>query len=470
MPLNDGTANFNFYLNRQGIRGRKGEKGDPGVPVTVEVGQNTSNTFTLLITTVDGTYETPNLRGSLINTAGQGIFLMYDAENDSIYTGDAPSATDEVVGVVRIATQEEIEARDGEGVVTASQLADILVGNDVVTALPITKISSTAGNYAGLVIDSENATKTPTVGLYDTSYNSTTKEFSYTPISGGKFGVNAAGTGFDSGNIYIEFPFEEGKLIGGIEKTYMNGTSPTFIFGNSDGSVFTPLYYVRFMQSGSGVNATLATGKISSFTDTSIKLESRYNYTGTSHSVADLDTTMRVGLISLKQGTDYAVLDGLFSIVVYSGGQANITREITNQTVGLTNDELLSFNAVRMYPGNYTLASCTVPLAYTVMGTKEGGVSTISNTADIVSIGTYELGVVQAKRLTLKYDSNTMGLTGAGALYAKTGTVDSSLSTVSENPVQNKVITTNINSITGDISTLQTNVGNLQTTIDGGEV
>ena len=468
MPLNDGTANFNFYLNRQGIRGRKGEKGDPGVPVTVEVGQNTSNTFTLLITTVDGTYETPNLRGSLINTAGQGIFLMYDAENDSIYTGDAPSATDEVVGVVRIATQEEIEARDGEGVVTASQLADILVGNDVVTALPITKISSTAGNYAGFTIDEENATKTPTVGLYNTG-GFTARTITFTPISGGKFGANAAGTGFDSGNIYIEFPFEEGKLVGGIDRTYIQGASPAFIFGNTDGTVFTPLYIFKYTNPDN-FTRVLSFGKIASFTDTSITVETLYSYIGTQTTLDDVgNMEYPVGLISLKQGTDNAIVEGLFTKV--SQGQSGITRALfTNQTIDMTNDELLTINSVRMYPCSYQLSNCTTPLAYTVMGTKEGGVSTISNSADIVSIGTYELGVVQAKRLTLKYDSNTMGLTGAGALYAKTGTVDSSLSTVSENPVQNKVITTNINSITGDISTLQTNVGNLQTTIDGGEV
>lgn len=45
--------------------------------------------------------------------------------------------------------------------------------------------------------------------------------------------------------------------------------------------------------------------------------------------------------------------------------------------------------------------------------------------------------------------------------------VDNALSTTSTNPVQNAVITTALNSATGDISDLQEDITNIQNEIDG---
>lgn len=125
---NSNIPKFEFYLNRQGLRGRTGEKGEAGFAPIVEIGQNTANTFTLIITTETGSFETPNLRGSIINNAGQGTFLRYNQEEDKIYLSDLPEASFDDVGGVTKATEDEIKEGTGSGVVTASDLGEGIFG------------------------------------------------------------------------------------------------------------------------------------------------------------------------------------------------------------------------------------------------------------------------------------------------------------------------------------------------------
>lgn len=123
------TADFNYYLNTQGVRGRKGEKGDTGFAPIITVGQNTFNTFTLLITTETGTFETPNLRGSVVSTTGSGTILAYNRETDVIYLTDIPTANTTDNGLVRLATEGEVSSGVGDGVITASDLGDFAQQN-----------------------------------------------------------------------------------------------------------------------------------------------------------------------------------------------------------------------------------------------------------------------------------------------------------------------------------------------------
>lgn len=149
-------ADFQFFLNTQGLRGRTGAKGADGFAPVIAIGQNTLNTFTLLITTADGTFETPNLRGSIINNAGSGTFLRYDAETDSIYLSELPTASETEVGGVTIATDEELANAAGTGVVTADSM-----GVGIYGALK-------AGNNVSLSLD--ETTGLVTISSIDTKY------------------------------------------------------------------------------------------------------------------------------------------------------------------------------------------------------------------------------------------------------------------------------------------------------------
>lgn len=119
-------ADFNYYLNRAGIRGLPGVKGDPGDSPIITVQTETPNEYILKITNPDGTeLISPNLRGNKINI-NEGTYVRYNTETGELYTSTADGATGELAGVVRLATDVDITNMDERAVVTPSQLADAL--------------------------------------------------------------------------------------------------------------------------------------------------------------------------------------------------------------------------------------------------------------------------------------------------------------------------------------------------------
>lgn len=119
-------ADFNYYLNRAGIRGLQGVKGDPGDSPIITVQSETPNEYILKITNPDGTeLLSPNLRGNKINI-NEGTYVRYNAETGELYTSMADGATGELAGVVRLATDADITGMDEKSAVTPSQLADAL--------------------------------------------------------------------------------------------------------------------------------------------------------------------------------------------------------------------------------------------------------------------------------------------------------------------------------------------------------
>lgn len=119
-------ADFQFYLNRQGIRGLQGVKGDQGDSPIITVQSETPNEYILKITNPDGTeLISPNLRGNKINI-NEGTYVRYNTETGELYTSTADGATGELAGVVRLATDADITNMDERAVVTPSQLADAL--------------------------------------------------------------------------------------------------------------------------------------------------------------------------------------------------------------------------------------------------------------------------------------------------------------------------------------------------------
>lgn len=119
-------ADFQFYLNRQGIRGLQGVKGDPGDSPIITVQTETPNEYILKITNPDGTeLISPNLRGNKINI-NEGTYVRYNTATGELYTSTADGATGELAGVVRLATDADVTNMDERAVVTPSQLADAL--------------------------------------------------------------------------------------------------------------------------------------------------------------------------------------------------------------------------------------------------------------------------------------------------------------------------------------------------------
>ena len=146
-------ADFNFYLNRQGIQGRKGDKGDAVFTPTISVSEQTLNSYKLKITNEYNEFETPNLIGNLGVTDNGGTYLRYDPATGAVSTGEIDGATTEVVGGVRKSTDTDLTNLSADTVVTPANVADMLpllleAGSDNVTitqdeATSKTKISVT---------------------------------------------------------------------------------------------------------------------------------------------------------------------------------------------------------------------------------------------------------------------------------------------------------------------------------------
>lgn len=119
-------ANFNYYINRQGIQGRKGEKGDKGFSPTINVSTDTVDEYKLIIANEDNTFETPNLRGNINVLDNGGTYLRYDKETQQISAQDMDAATASTLGGVRLSTEENITSMSADTVVTPADVADAL--------------------------------------------------------------------------------------------------------------------------------------------------------------------------------------------------------------------------------------------------------------------------------------------------------------------------------------------------------
>lgn len=118
---------FQFYLNRQGVRGAKGVKGDKGDSPIVSVNKHTVNEYVLQIDNPDGTQIiTPNLVGQqiVVNTAGD--YVKYDRDSNQFVTVELPSATGEEEGLIRLATDADYAERDEFSAVTPYGLVEKL--------------------------------------------------------------------------------------------------------------------------------------------------------------------------------------------------------------------------------------------------------------------------------------------------------------------------------------------------------
>lgn len=159
-------ANFNFYLNRQGIQGRKGDKGETGFSPTITVLEQTPESYKLQITNEYETIETPNLIGSFNATDNGGTYVRYDREAKTMSLGELDSATVDKVGGIKISSDEDIQNMNTDTAITPEKLADALsvyleAGTDNVSivqdeATSKTKISVTGSGGSGDVTAAGN--------------------------------------------------------------------------------------------------------------------------------------------------------------------------------------------------------------------------------------------------------------------------------------------------------------------------
>lgn len=105
------TPEITIKLNKQGPQGLVGPQGNPGFSPVITVEEDTSTNYKLNIQTEQGSFITPNLKGSIPAGGSTGSVLTRTESGDAEFA-PIPYATASNAGIVVFATQEDIE--DGE--------------------------------------------------------------------------------------------------------------------------------------------------------------------------------------------------------------------------------------------------------------------------------------------------------------------------------------------------------------------
>ena len=105
------TPEITIKLNKQGPQGLVGPQGNPGFSPVITVEEDTSTNYKLNIQTEQGSFITPNLKGS-IPAGGSAGSVLTRTESGEAEFAPLPFATTDNAGIVVFATQEDIE--DGE--------------------------------------------------------------------------------------------------------------------------------------------------------------------------------------------------------------------------------------------------------------------------------------------------------------------------------------------------------------------
>jgi cytoskeletal protein CcmA (bactofilin family) len=130
-------AKFNFYLNRTGPRGQKGEKGDQGFSPSITVNSDTADEYTLLIQNEHDSFVTDNIRPTYDDRGG--TYVRVDRANNVQYFGSADIATTANYGEVKLAQASDLASTVDVGnsnVITAELLKtwfDGQLANNLVT-------------------------------------------------------------------------------------------------------------------------------------------------------------------------------------------------------------------------------------------------------------------------------------------------------------------------------------------------
>lgn len=141
-------ADFNFYLNRVGVRGPKGEQGEQGFSPIITVATDTLSEYILQIQTQNNTFLTANLREHKDDLGG--TYIRYNRETGVMYAGEADTATTQNLGEVRFATATELERNDGSTVVTPADVNTLInaKGYDAAIEAVDDKADANADNIA----------------------------------------------------------------------------------------------------------------------------------------------------------------------------------------------------------------------------------------------------------------------------------------------------------------------------------
>lgn len=103
------TPEITIKLNKQGPQGLTGPQGEPGFSPVIEVSEETPTSYRLSIQTINGSYETPNLKANfpLGGYVNQVLVKQSNADGDATWDY-IPYATTETTGGLTLATEDDV--------------------------------------------------------------------------------------------------------------------------------------------------------------------------------------------------------------------------------------------------------------------------------------------------------------------------------------------------------------------------
>lgn len=128
------TPEITIKLNKQGPQGLTGPQGEPGFSPVVEVSEETPTSYRLSIQTLDGSYETPNLKANfpLGGYVNQVLVKQSNADGDATWDY-IPYATTETTGGLTLATEDDVVVGSTKAI-TGDILAKVVANfNDTLT-------------------------------------------------------------------------------------------------------------------------------------------------------------------------------------------------------------------------------------------------------------------------------------------------------------------------------------------------
>ena len=117
------TPEITIKLNKQGPQGLVGPQGNPGFSPVITVEEDTSTNYKLNIQTEQGSFITPNLKGS-IPAGGSAGSVLTRTESGEAEFAPIPYATTSTSGIVVFATQEDIEEGETGLAVNSSTMSN----------------------------------------------------------------------------------------------------------------------------------------------------------------------------------------------------------------------------------------------------------------------------------------------------------------------------------------------------------
>ena len=268
------SSDFNFYVNRQGVRGRKGDKGEQGFsPVITEYDTGNPLEYVLRIQTEDGVMYTRNLLPEFTNNGG--TYLRFNQSNNTYRIDAADYATTSSQGEVRLANASDVtNLTSTTTAVTPKDVDTILTNKGYAASISnlqsnvsdldgdLTSLYGTVTNLSGTVNSLSNTVTA--------NYNNTVKLSGNQTISGNKTFTNTIRTNTvstqDGQKTMIDYNSSTNSMrIGGASTSnvYLRTSSAGKLIHTKDGAEYEVYDESNLPEYTSGRGIDIVNGKVS---------------------------------------------------------------------------------------------------------------------------------------------------------------------------------------------------------------